>query len=183
MVGRTVFGELRRSRLLPVTTPPGTNEVRMTKVKDTDTTPDTIKGPAERSFMPEFVGFVRGMALECCYSDKTVDDLGQAIRGGRRQYHTLCLPREERRDRDLLHRPRHGRSLRYRSRHRRPLQHAARRHLSRGGRFLRVLGEAVNEDHEEGGQEHRVQAKLQQEHPHLHSIPRPGRDEAVEGGA
>jgi anti-sigma regulatory factor (Ser/Thr protein kinase) len=79
MVGRTVFGELRRRRLLPVTTPPGTTEVRMTKVKDTDTTPDTIKGPAERSFMPEFVGFVRGMALECCYSDKTVDDLGQAI--------------------------------------------------------------------------------------------------------
>ncbi|HNT43474.1 MAG TPA: ATP-binding protein [Syntrophorhabdaceae bacterium] len=51
----------------------------MTRAKEDDTRRDAVKGPAERSFMPEFVGFVRGMALECCYSDKTVDDLGQAI--------------------------------------------------------------------------------------------------------
>lgn len=51
----------------------------MTRAKETDTRRDAVKGPAERSFMPEFVGFVRGMALECCYSDKTVDGLGQAI--------------------------------------------------------------------------------------------------------
>jgi anti-sigma regulatory factor (Ser/Thr protein kinase) len=51
----------------------------MMKTKETDTVPDTIKRPAERSFVPEFVSFVRGMALECCYSDSTVKDLGLAI--------------------------------------------------------------------------------------------------------
>jgi anti-sigma regulatory factor (Ser/Thr protein kinase) len=76
---RSVFGELRRWCLLPVTIPSRTNEVRMTRVKETDTVPDMIKGPAERSFIPEFAAFVRGMALECCYSDKTVEDLGRAV--------------------------------------------------------------------------------------------------------
>lgn len=79
MDGWTVFGKFCRSRLLPVTTPSRTNEVIMTKANETDATPDVIKGPAERAFMPEFVSFVRGVALECCYGDKTVDDLGRAV--------------------------------------------------------------------------------------------------------
>ncbi|MDD3845640.1 MAG: ATP-binding protein [Syntrophorhabdaceae bacterium] len=51
----------------------------MTRMKETDAPPDVITRPAEASFVPEFVGFVRSMALECCYSDTTVEDLCRAI--------------------------------------------------------------------------------------------------------
>ena len=53
-------------------------KVNMMKTRETDAAPDAIRRPAEASFVPEFVDFVRGMGLECGYGDNTVKDLGLA---------------------------------------------------------------------------------------------------------
>lgn len=50
----------------------------MMKIKETDAAADAIRRPAETSFMPELIDFVRGMGRECGYSDSTIKDLGLA---------------------------------------------------------------------------------------------------------